>query len=100
MPGISIKLLDFVRQPFSTWHVSHCGGLGDLLARRLRDADQMREKHSDTFSQLSATIPPETVSKWETMVLNWKNDKSKPNPYDEPRACTIPFARAFLSFLT
>ena len=64
------------------------GYLGSLFLKRLKEAYAMQDKHTSIFEQLSSTFPPETVQKWEAMVLAWKNDKSKPNPYKEPVPCS------------
>jgi hypothetical protein len=73
--------------PFFRHYVVFMMNLGELFLKRFNNAYQMRDKHCDAFCQLSATFPVETVGKWETMVSDWKVDKSKPNPYDEPRSC-------------
>ncbi|KAI0245298.1 hypothetical protein BJV78DRAFT_1277455 [Lactifluus subvellereus] len=40
-------------------------------------------QHRLIFQQFSSTFPPQMVQKWEAMVSEWKNDRSKPNPYVE-----------------
>ena len=57
---------------------------GPLFIKRFKDAYKMRAKHSDTFNQLSNTFLPEVVSKWEQMVRDWQEDRTKRNPYEEP----------------
>ena len=44
----------------------------------------MRKKHAESFIQFSATFPDTTVHEWRKMVDDWKSDRSKPNPYEEP----------------
>jgi hypothetical protein len=48
----------------------------------------MRDKQRLIFQQFSSTFPPQTVKEWEAMVLEWRNDRSKPNPYKEPAPCS------------
>ena len=62
--------------------------LGSLFLKRLKEAYAMQEKHTLLFEQFSSTFSLETVQKWEGLVLAWKNDKSKPNPYKEPAPCS------------
>jgi len=44
----------------------------------------MRKKHAESFAQFSATFPDTTVQKWKKVVDDWKADRLKPNPYEEP----------------
>ena len=51
----------------------------------------MRKKHHAIFAQLTAMFAPHTIRKWEKKVLEWHADtarpRTKPNPYEELRAC-------------
>jgi hypothetical protein len=85
--GISVKLLVSVRQ-FDDWRGSSSDMsryLGSLFLKRFDDASKMSASQTDIFNQLSATFPPQTIQKWENMVLKWKTYPSAPNPYKEPR---------------
>jgi hypothetical protein len=43
---------------------------------------KMSDIQSDIFNQLSATFTPETIRRWEAMVVAWNMDpKNAPNPY-------------------
>jgi len=61
--------------------------LGSSFSKRLKDAYAMQDKHRLIFQRFSSTFQPETLQEWEAMILAWKNDKSKPNPYKEPASC-------------
>ena len=43
----------------------------------------MSAKQTDIFNKLSATFPPETVKKWEAMILAWNANPKALNPYKE-----------------
>jgi hypothetical protein len=73
--------------PFFQHYVIFTMNLGKLFLKCYNNAYQIYDKHHDAFCQLSAMFLVETVDKWETMVLYWKVDKSKLNPYDEPHLC-------------
>ena len=49
----------------------------------------MSAKQTEIFQQLSATFPPETVSKWERMVARWNANSKAPNPYTEPKSSKL-----------
>jgi hypothetical protein len=56
-----------------------------LFSKRFKNAAKMSEIQTDIFNQLSATFTPETIRRWEEMVVAWnKNPKIAPNPYQEP----------------
>jgi Kyakuja-Dileera-Zisupton transposase len=57
--------------------------LGSSFLKRLKEAYAMREKHRLIFQQFSSTFPPQTVQQWEKVIVEWENDKTKPNPYKE-----------------
>lgn len=58
---------------------------GSLFLKRFKNAAKMSEIQIDVFNQLSATFTPETIRRWEAMVVAWnKNPKTAPNPYREP----------------
>jgi hypothetical protein len=61
--------------------------LGSFFLRRFKDAFRMREKHRSVFEQFSSTFPSQTLRKWDEGILEWRMDKSKPNPYKEPASC-------------
>jgi hypothetical protein len=44
----------------------------------------MNAKQTDVFNKLSATFKPETIKKWEDMVIAWGANPKAPNPYQEP----------------
>jgi len=43
----------------------------------------MNSKQTDVFNKLSATFSPETVKRWEVMVVAWNANPKAPNPYKE-----------------
>jgi len=60
--------------------------IGHLFSSRLKKALVMQVKHEQAFVKFNGTFPPAVVDKWETMVTEWDNDKTKKNPYEEPVA--------------
>ncbi|KAM6497786.1 hypothetical protein JOM56_005734 [Amanita muscaria] len=56
--------------------------------KRLREACDMRNKHSEIFKKFSETFSESMREKWEKMLADWNVDPSKPNPYEEPVAPT------------
>ena len=71
---------------FSLSYTYHFSLKGKLFARRFEEAFKMSTKQTENFQQLSATFPPETVSKWERMVARWDANPKAPNPYAEPKS--------------
>ena len=67
-------------------HHKHIMVTGRALLTQLQKAVVMHKKHSEAFEKFSTTFPPDIVAKWDKMVDEWDNDKSKPNPYEEPIA--------------
>ncbi|KIM80240.1 hypothetical protein PILCRDRAFT_9784 [Piloderma croceum F 1598] len=61
---------------------------GKALVTQLQKAVIMHKKHSEAFEKFSTTFPADVVAKWDQMVDEWDNNKSKPNPYEEPIAGT------------
>ena len=59
---------------------------GQEFLRNLREALDMRKKHTQLFEQFSATFEPNTTIEWEKLINAWKRDRSQPNPYLEPSA--------------
>ena len=58
---------------------------GTLFLKRFKNAVKMTDIQTDVFNQLLATFTPETITKWEGMVVAWnKNPKGAPNPFREP----------------
>ncbi|KIL55027.1 hypothetical protein M378DRAFT_49831, partial [Amanita muscaria Koide BX008] len=66
------------------WNFRKIVGFRSFFLKRLKEAFAMRDKQRLIFQQFSSTFPPQTVKEWEVMVLEWRNDRSKPNPYKEP----------------
>jgi len=54
--------------------------------KRFKEAVLMSEKQKEIFDKFSSTFPPETVVKWEQMVVRWEADPKALNPYNEPEA--------------
>ena len=57
---------------------------GQEFLRHLKEALEMRIKHTQLFEQFSATFQPNTIIAWEKLINAWKKDCSQPNPYLEP----------------
>ena len=46
----------------------------------------MQARHGQAFVKFNGTFPPAVITKWEKIVSDWDNDKTKKNPYEEPVA--------------
>jgi hypothetical protein len=60
---------------------------GHEFRRHLKEALEMRKKHTQLFEQFTATFQPNTIVSWEKLINTWKKDRSQPNPYLEPSPC-------------
>jgi hypothetical protein len=58
---------------------------GALFLKRFNDACIMREKHREAFETFSSTFKAKTIAVWTKKVEDWINDRTKPNPYEEPQ---------------
>jgi hypothetical protein len=58
---------------------------GTGLVAQFKKAIHMRAEHEAVFIKFSARFSPQVLSKWEQMVLDWDEDNTKPNPYEESR---------------
>ncbi|KAG9225760.1 hypothetical protein CCMSSC00406_0007770 [Pleurotus cornucopiae] len=57
-------------------------GLGLALRRKYRLAVIESKRHEALFNELSASIDvPGLLKKWESAVIDWEGDKTRPNPY-------------------
>ena len=56
---------------------------GLSLAKRLKTAREMSDKHKNILTQFSERFQPETIERWTQMITDWDNDISQPNPYEE-----------------
>ncbi|KAM6490236.1 hypothetical protein JOM56_014213 [Amanita muscaria] len=70
------------------WNFRKIVGFRSFFLKRLKEAFAMRDKQRLIFQQFLLMFPPQTVKEWEAMVLEWRNDRSKPNPYKEPAPST------------
>ena len=57
--------------------------LGFSFLKCFKEAYAMRKRHRLIFQQFSSTFPLQKVQQWEMMILEWENNKMKPNPYKE-----------------
>ena len=57
---------------------------GTNLRKTLEKAWKWSKAQREVANTLNATVPEETVCKWQRMVEEYKQDKSKPNPFEEP----------------
>ncbi|KAM6493543.1 hypothetical protein JOM56_011677 [Amanita muscaria] len=74
----------------SSWSQTNALGTSTRVRflKRLREACDMRNKHSEIFKKFSETFSESMREKWEKMLADWNVDPSKPNPYEEPVAPT------------
>ncbi len=58
---------------------------GGFLLRKLKDVINNLSKQQAQFSELLQTYSGGStkISEWDTAILLWEDDKSKPDPYDE-----------------
>ncbi|KAF9504609.1 hypothetical protein BS47DRAFT_1401234 [Hydnum rufescens UP504] len=55
--------------------------MGSLLPKKLRNAIIQCEKHNEQQEIFCRAIPDTNKAEWTTMINQWENDKSKPDPY-------------------
>ncbi|EDR06772.1 uncharacterized protein LACBIDRAFT_299636 [Laccaria bicolor S238N-H82] len=79
---------DTLNDQWNGWNFRKIVGFRTLFVKRFKEAILMSEKQKEIFNKFSSTFPPETVVKWEQMVIRWEADPKAPNPYDEPEAMT------------
>ncbi|KAF9470706.1 hypothetical protein BDN70DRAFT_939490 [Pholiota conissans] len=70
------------------WNLRKVVGFRTLFLKRFRDACMMRKKHAEIFQTFTETFKVETIAKWRKMVDDWIDDRTKPNPYEEPNNTT------------
>ncbi|KAK7017916.1 hypothetical protein VNI00_018528, partial [Paramarasmius palmivorus] len=58
-------------------------GLGDLLGRRLYEAEKQEKVHAEEFTRFCES-QQEHVAEWTKSVADWENGVSKDNPYVVP----------------
>jgi hypothetical protein len=56
----------------------------------------MSAKQTEVFNQLSATFSPQTIKKWEAMVVAWEADPQAPNPYEEPESGELFYSAPYI----
>ncbi|KAF9503966.1 hypothetical protein BS47DRAFT_1401889 [Hydnum rufescens UP504] len=55
--------------------------MGSLLPKKLQNAIIQCEKHNEQHEIFCGAIPDTNKVEWTTMINEWENDKSKPDPY-------------------
>ena len=58
------------------------------LRKTLDKAWKWSKAQRKVAKTLDSTVSDETLHKWQKMVTEYKQDKSKPNPFEEPEICT------------
>ncbi|KIJ99026.1 hypothetical protein K443DRAFT_8698 [Laccaria amethystina LaAM-08-1] len=79
---------DTLNDHWNRWNFRKIAGFRILFLKRLKEVFKMSAKQTDVFDKLSATFAPETVKKWEAMVVAWNANPMAPNPYKEPKSGT------------
>ncbi|KAH8103218.1 hypothetical protein DFH11DRAFT_1692670 [Phellopilus nigrolimitatus] len=69
---------------WSSWNWQKWLHFGSYFNRKLREALKWRVAHEEYFVSLTKSVPNETVTKWEAMIVAWNLDQTKPDPYEEP----------------
>ncbi len=49
----------------------------------LHEALAIKARHTSLHLKFTASFPQEVIQKWETEVLAWERDPTKPNPFDD-----------------
>jgi hypothetical protein len=60
---------------------------GTGLGSQLKKAIEMRANHEALFVKFSKKFSQGVLSQWEKMVIDWDEDHTRPNPYEESRVC-------------
>ncbi|TFY76005.1 hypothetical protein EWM64_g8006 [Hericium alpestre] len=59
-------------------------GMSKHLLHALKDAVFMLAKQQPLYDDLKQLFPLDVVDSWDQMIIAWDQDKSNPNPYEEP----------------
>ncbi|KAF7300659.1 TY3B-TY3B protein [Mycena chlorophos] len=63
-------------------------GLGEALRRKLIIAKAERQRQVDAFLTVTDGVDPDTIKMWKKQIRDWKEDRSRPNPFQHSKnAC-------------
>jgi hypothetical protein len=57
---------------------------GVILRKTLEKAWKWGKAQREVATSLDATVSEKTLLRWKKMVIEYKKDRSKPNPFHEP----------------
>lgn len=85
--GTGERLSTHVRLPFVMRcllvSIVHSCNSGTNLRKTLEKAWKWSKSQREVAKTIDASISEDTVRKWQKMVADYKQDKSKPNPFEE-----------------
>jgi len=64
---------------------------GVSLRKSVEKAWKWGKVQREVANSLDEMVSKRTLQQWEEMVAEYKLDRTKPNPFEEPEACTLVF---------
>ena len=81
--GTGEKSPDYVRIYFTCDVYRYSSATGTNLRKNLEKAWKWSKAQHEVANTLDASVSEGTVRKWQKMVSEYKQDKRKPNPFEE-----------------
>lgn len=79
--GTGRRLLPLVSAVISSAFINVYPFLGPTLLHKIKDAVPKCNDQIWAFDEVTASIPPESVAEWTTMVECWEADNTQVNPF-------------------
>lgn len=73
---------------------------GVALRKSVEKAWKWGKAQREVANSLDDLVSESTLQRWEQMVIEYKLDHKKPNPFEEPEACTLFSSLNLIAFLT
>ena len=77
-----------------------CVNTGVALRKSVEKAWKWGKAQREVANSLDDLVSESTLQRWEQMVIEYKLDHKKPNPFEEPEACTLFSSLNLIAFLT
>ena len=80
---MNLRTSAFIIQRLSITNIT----TGPHLRKSLEKAWKWSKAQREVATSLDATVSARTVLRWAKMVIEYKSDRTKPNPFEEPEIC-------------
>lgn len=74
-------------------HVTPCSNythhyeIATFFSRKATEAIKEHEVHVTDFKEFQAALNPSETEKWLSAVVEWEQDRTKPNPFEITQSC-------------